>query len=124
MLSHQSEGAVELEQMNWTGMNDREPIPWLEHPRRLGEILRREDADYEVECRIVHRPVGPQIDHSKVKAWPASRRPTHCGSGNVEPKTDHRRAEVRRDACEVTACSGSGSEGCSGQSFCAGRGRR
>lgn len=58
----------------------------------------------------MHWPVGPQIDHGKGKAWPASRRPTRCGSGNVESETDHRRAEVRRDACEVMAGSRAGIE--------------
>jgi hypothetical protein len=101
---------VELDQMISAGIDYREPAAGCEHSGRLGEILWREDADYKVECRIVHGPVGPQIDHGKGKAWPASRRPTRCGSRNVEPETDHRRAEVRRDACEVMAGSGAGIE--------------
>jgi len=85
VLQHQTKGMVELDQMIWAGIDHREPTPGAENSSRLGEILWREDTDYEIGGRIVHGPVGPQIHDAKRKAWPASRRPTRCGSRNVEP---------------------------------------
>jgi len=110
MVMHQHEMLPQFDKMICPRVNESEPAARPEHPRRLGEILRREDADYQIECRIVHRPAGPQISHGKRKAWPASRRQTRCGGRSIESETDHRKAEVRRDAREVMAGSGAGIE--------------
>ena len=58
-LAYQPEAGVKLNQMIWSRIGYRQPAPWPEHPRRLGEILWRENVDDEVDHGVLHRPYTP-----------------------------------------------------------------
>lgn len=103
MLLHQREGMVELDQMIWAGIDHREPTPRPEHSRRLGEILWREDADYEIGGSIPNRPFCPQIGNGKSVLRPAPRGSTGSFPGNVEAQAYYRCMEHGGNPDEVIA---------------------
>ena len=101
MLPHQTEKVIELDEMIGAGIDHREPAPWRQHSRRLGKILRREDAEHEIGDSTLNRPFLPQIRNGK-----SVLRPVPCGStrsfpGNVEAQPDDRRIEQRSNPAKV-----------------------
>jgi hypothetical protein len=119
MLSHQTEGPIELNQMIWAGVGQREPTAGREYSSRLDKISRREDADNEIGADIPNRPCRPQISHRESELWPALRGSTRRTFCNVEAQSDHRRSEGRGYLGQVIA----GAKTCIDHAPIPGRGR-
>jgi hypothetical protein len=79
----------------------REPTSGAQHPRRFGEILGREDAYYEIDGGVLHRPFAPQIRDSKREPRPPPRSLSSRLSRNVEADTGDRRWERFGYPCKM-----------------------
>ena len=86
----------------------REPAAGTQRPRRFGEIPGREDAGYEIDGGIAHRPFGPQIGDSKSKHWPPPRSISRRSFGDIEANTHDRRCQDLRNSCKVMPCARAG----------------
>jgi hypothetical protein len=89
--THQAEPFPKLDEMVRTGIGDCEPASGAENSRRLGEVLRREDAHDEIDSGITHRPFGPHIRDGEGESRPPSRGLPRCILGDIETQTDARR---------------------------------
>jgi hypothetical protein len=81
---HQAEAFAKLDQVVWTGISDCEPASGTENSRRLGEVLRREDAHDEIHGRVMDRPFRPQVRNGEGESRPPSRRLTRGVFGDIK----------------------------------------
>ena len=106
MLPHQTEKVLELDEMMGAGIDHREPAPWRQHSRRLGKILRREDAEHEISGSILNRPFLPQIRDGKSVLRPLPRGSTRSFPPYVEAQPNDRRIEHRGNPGKVIPSAG------------------
>jgi hypothetical protein len=91
VLTHRAEAFPKLDHVIRTGIGDYEPASRAEHSRRFGKVLRREDADDEIDGAIMHRPFGPHIRNGEDESRPPSCGLPRCILGDVEAETGDRR---------------------------------
>jgi len=75
--------------------------PRREHPRRLGKILRLEDAEHEIGDCTLCWPFLPQIRNDKTVLRRPPRRSTRSLPGSVEAQAYYRRTEHRGNPAKV-----------------------
>jgi hypothetical protein len=77
VLAQKLEAIPELGQVLRPRIRERKPSVAAQHTRLFGEVLGREDAGDEVDRRVTHRPLTPQIGYSEGRHRPAPRSLPH-----------------------------------------------
>jgi hypothetical protein len=73
----------------WIGHG--EPASGAKHARCLGKVLRRKNADEEVDGGVLHRPFSPHISYGEGQSGPSPRGLPCCIPGNIDAQADGRR---------------------------------
>src|SRR5215831_1187510 len=104
VLAQKVETIPKLDQVIGTRIGDCKPSAGPHHPRHFGEVLWRENADDEVNGRVMHRPLAPEIGYCEGGPRPTPRSLPRRILRDVEAQADDRAGQPRRYSSEVMTC--------------------
>ena len=101
MPAQKPEAIPKLDQVIGTRIGDCEPSAGSQHAPHFGEVLRCEDVDDEISCRVVDRPFAPEIRYREGRRRPTSGSLPYRVLRDVEAEADGGARHLRSHSSDV-----------------------